>query len=364
MKVVVIGAGVIGASVAFRLMEAGVLVTVLDAGRVGGGTSGCSFAWTNSHRGDAPPEYHALRVASMALFPELKSRFRDAEWFHPSGNLEWGRPGLEENVARLQARGYRAEWIDRHRLLELEPGIDPACVGNAPIAWYPDDGWLDPVAYAGDLLRAAQALGAVLRTGAQVVAIQSAGGRVTGVRLADGGRIGCDAVVNCAGRWSAEVSEAPVFRVPLAPTIGFLVFTPPVASGLQRPVHPPGVNLRPDGAGRLMVQSTDVEPTVGPDAELHPVMPQALEVMRRGAVAVPALRGVEAEAVRRAVRPIPADELPAVGPAPRLEGYYIVVTHSGVTLSPLLGLLVADEVARGNERAELAPFRPGRFLKS
>src|SRR4051812_49254997 len=183
MKVVVIGAGVVGASVAFRLAEAGALVTLLDAGRVGGGTSGCRFAWNNSHRGDVPPEYHALRVASMAIFPELKRQFGNAEWFHQTGNVEWGRPGLEENVRNLQGRGYRAEWIDRHRLLELEPGIDPAAIGNAPIAWYPDDGWLDPVAYAADLLLAAQVYGVVVRTGARVAAVQTANGRATGVRL-------------------------------------------------------------------------------------------------------------------------------------------------------------------------------------
>lgn len=361
MKVVVIGAGVVGSSVAFQLTEAGALVTVLDAGRVGGGTSSCSFAWTNSHRGNVPPEYHALRIGSMAIFPELKRRFAEAEWFHQTGNVEWGRPGLEENVKQLQERGYRAEWIDRHRLLEMEPGIDPAAIGSAPIAWYPDDGWLDPVAYAADMIHAAQAKGAVLRTGARVVAIQTANGHANGVRLEDGSQIGCDMVVNCAGRWSREVTEEPGLRIPLAPTVGFLVFTPPVASGVRRPLHPPGVNLRPDGAGRLMVQSTDVEPSVA-GAELSPAMEQAQEVMRRGAEVIPALRGVRAEAVRSAVRPIPQDELPAVGPVPRMQGYYLVVTHSGVTLSPLLGKLVADEVVNGTERAELATFRPSRFF--
>ncbi|MBV8913505.1 MAG: FAD-binding oxidoreductase, partial [Acetobacteraceae bacterium] len=145
MKVVVIGAGVVGSSIGYRLAEAGAAVTVLDAGRVGGGTSACSFAWTNSHRGDVPVEYHALRVASMRLYPELQRQFGDAPWFHQTGNVEWGRPGLEENVRNLQGRGYRAEWIGRERLLELEPGVDPAAVGDETIAWYPDDGWVDPV---------------------------------------------------------------------------------------------------------------------------------------------------------------------------------------------------------------------------
>jgi glycine/D-amino acid oxidase-like deaminating enzyme len=47
---------------------------------------------------------------------------------------------------------------------------------------------------------------------------------------------------------------------------------------------------------------------------------------------------------------------------PRISGYYLAITHSGVTMSPFLGAAVADEVVRGRQRAELADFRPGRFF--
>ena len=61
-KMIVIGAGVMGASVAYRLAQAGADVTVLEATRIGGGTSGCSFAWTNAHK-KPPKPYHDLNVA-------------------------------------------------------------------------------------------------------------------------------------------------------------------------------------------------------------------------------------------------------------------------------------------------------------
>jgi len=367
MKVVVIGAGVVGSAIAFRLAEAGASVTVLDGGRVGGGTSGTSFAWTNSHHGNVPPEYHALLMASLALFPEVKRQFNDAAWFHPSGCIEWRQRHktwgeLEENVRQLQERGYRAEWISRERLLELEPGIDPEQVGDSPIAWFPDEGWLDPVAYADDMIRAAQGRGAALRTGARVVAIETQNGRATGVRLADGERLACDTVVNCAGRWAREVTDEPGLQIPLAPTVGFMVLTPPVASGVRRPIHSPEVHMRPDGAGRLMVRANDMDEAVTLETRMSPSIGPAEELMRRLGIVIPALRGVAAEAARVTARPIPEDGFPAVGQVPRLDGYYLAVTHSGVTLSPLLGKLVADEVMNGTQRPELARFRPTRFF--
>src|ERR1700730_3835280 len=64
IKTIVIGAGVMGASVAYRLAQAGAAVTVLEATRVGGGTSGISFAWINAHK-KPPKVYHDLNVAGM-----------------------------------------------------------------------------------------------------------------------------------------------------------------------------------------------------------------------------------------------------------------------------------------------------------
>jgi glycine/D-amino acid oxidase-like deaminating enzyme len=269
---------------------------------------------------------------------------------------------LEENVRRLRERGYAAEWITRDRLLAMEPDLDPARIGAAPIAWFPEEGWLDPVPYAGAMIRAAQALGARLHTGARVVGMEIKAGRVTGLRIADGTRFTANMVVNCAGRWADAVSDEPGLQIPLAPTLGFLVFTPPVAVGLRHPLHTPDANLRPDGAGRLMVRANDADALVSNDTPLGPHMPQARQVMRGAARLIPALTGVEAEAVRVAIRPIPQDGFSAVGPVPRIEGYYVAVTHSGVTLSPILAKLVAAEVMHGKACAELAEFRPARFF--
>jgi glycine/D-amino acid oxidase-like deaminating enzyme len=363
---IVVGAGVMGASVAYRLAQAGVEVTVLEAARVGGGTSGISFAWTNAHR-KPPKPYYDLNVGGMKAHAALRDEFGATPWWHGGGSLEWepesGRAAQRDNVTQLLAWGYTAEWIDRRQVHELEPDIDPATIGDAPVAWFPDEGWLDPVVYAHAMLSAAcRRHGATVICGARVVDLISTGDRVAGVRLADGTLHEADMVVNCAGRWTNEVVREAGLHLPLAPTVGFLVLTPPVASSLSRVVRTSVIDARPDGAGRLMLHWNPTDATLRFDSQLSPSMPQARDMVQRARRLMPSIGDVEPEAVRIAIRPIPGDELSAVGPMPRTSGYYLAVTHSGVTMSPFLGAAVADEIVRGQQRPELADFRPARFF--
>jgi glycine/D-amino acid oxidase-like deaminating enzyme len=363
IKTIVIGAGVMGASVAYRLAQAGAAVTVLEATRIGGGTSGISFAWTNAHK-KPPKPYHDLNVAGMKAHLALADEFGATPWWHGGGSLEWeaepDRTAQRENVEQLRSWGYAAEWITLRQVQELEPDIDPAAIGDAPVAFFPEEGWLDPVVYAHAMLSAARLRhGAKVICGARVVDLITAGDRVTGVRIADGTQYEADTVVNCAGRWTNEATRDAGLHLPLAPTVGFLVFTPPVAAALSRVLRTPLIDARPDGAGRLML-ITDM--ALAFDTKLSPSMPEARDLVRRARQLLPSIGEVEPEAVRIAIRPIPADHLSAVGPMPRTSGYYIAVTHSGVTMSPFLGAVAADEIVGGRQRAELAHFRPARFF--
>src|SRR6201996_9236814 len=270
-KMIVIGAGVMGASVAYRLAQSGADVTVLEATRIGGGTSGISFAWTNAHK-KPPKPYHDLNVGGMKAHAALRDEFGATPWWHGGGSLEWepeaDRTAQRENVAQLQSWGYAAEWIDHQRVLELEPDIDPATIGDAPVAYFPEEGWLDPVVYAHAMLSAAQRRhGARIVCGARVTDLTMKGHRVTGVRLADGTRHEADMVINCAGRWTNEAVREAGLHLPLAPTVGFLVFTPPVASSLSRVVRTSVIDARPDGAGRLVLHWNPTDATLSFDTK-------------------------------------------------------------------------------------------------
>src|ERR1700682_1474952 len=131
IKTIVIGAGVMGASVAYRLAEAGAAVTVLEATRIGGGPSGISFAWTNAHK-KPPKRYHDLNVGGMKAHAALRDEFGATPWWHGGGSLEWepepDRAAQRANVEQLQGWGYAAEWIDHKQVRELEPDIDLAII--------------------------------------------------------------------------------------------------------------------------------------------------------------------------------------------------------------------------------------------
>src|SRR4029077_10369990 len=217
-KMIVIGAGVMGASVAYRLAQGGADVTVLEATRIGGGTSGISFAWTNAHQ-KPPKPYHDLNVAGMKAHAALADEFGATPWWHGGGSLEWeaasDRTAQRENIEQLRSWGYAAEWITLRRVQELEPDIDPATIGDAPVAFFPKEGWLDPVVYAHAMLSAARVHhGAKVICGARVVELITAGDRVTGVRVADGTQYEADTVVNCAGRWTNEATRDAGLHLP------------------------------------------------------------------------------------------------------------------------------------------------------
>jgi glycine/D-amino acid oxidase-like deaminating enzyme len=177
--------------------------------RVGGGTSGISFAWTNVHR-KPPKPYHDLNAGGAKAHAALRDEVGAAPWWHGGGSLEWapepGRAAQRENIKQLLSWGYAAEWIDHRQVSEVEPDIDPAAIGDAPVAYFPDEGWLDPVVYAHAILSAARRKhSAKVICGGCVPDMIIKGDRVAGVRLADGMQHEADVVANCAGRWINEV---------------------------------------------------------------------------------------------------------------------------------------------------------------
>lgn len=358
--VLVVGAGCVGANVAYRLAERGATVTVLDTGPPGAGTSGASFAWTNSFN-KTPRDYHDLNVASMEEHAGLAKELGGG-WLHQDGALAWeagaaGVARLRQAVERLTGWGYPIERISPRQARELEPDLHIA-PGVDEVVWTPGEGYVQAVPLIAALLAEAARRGARVSAGERVTAVLRAGSRVRGVSTERGARFEADWVVDCAGVAMGEVARLAGMEVPLDRVPGRLIYTAPVATTLRRPVHAPGCHFRPDGGGRIVLAEVAHDQTwVGDDQSWPPE--RSLAVV---AAHLPALAGARVEAARVGVRPMPRDERPMVGALGGLDGFYVVVSHSGVTLGPLWGRLAAAELLDGTLDPRLIPYRPARFL--
>jgi len=358
--VVVVGAGCVGANVAYRLAERGARVVVLDAGAPGAGTSGASFAWTNSFN-KTPRDYHDLNVASMEEHLQLAKELGGG-WLHQDGALAWetgaaGLARLAQAVERLAAWGYAVERISPRQARELEPDLHiPPRVED--VVWTPGEGYVEAVPFIAALLAEARRRGARVLAGRRVTAVSREGTRVRGVCTEGGDRFEADWLVDCAGVATDENARLAGVAVPLQRVPGRLIYTGPVATTLRRPVHAPGCHFRPDGGGRLVLAEGAHDQVWSEGGEPWPPERSLAAV----AAHLPALAGARVEATRIGIRPMPRDERPMVGGIQGLDGFYVVVSHSGVTLGPLWGRIAAAELLDGTLDPRLAPYRPARLL--
>jgi glycine/D-amino acid oxidase-like deaminating enzyme len=177
-----------------------------------------------------------------------------------------------------------------------------------------------------------------------------------------GGEVQADSVLVCVGPAAGTFLHGlfgvsiPVGRVP-----GLLAVTSPPAQALGRVIHAPGIHLRPDASGGLLLGAGDVDGLITEASSPETAHAVAGQLLERAARVVPAAKDVRLVDARIGVRPMPGDGLTIAGRVPGLANAWMLATHSGVTLGPLLGRLIAGEIVGGAPSPLLAPFRPDRF---
>ncbi len=335
--VAVVGAGLVGAAIAWRLTGAGARVTLFDADAPR--ASEASFGWINASFGN-PPDYVRLRARSIALWHELDLEGLAPRW---TGSLGWeaGGADLRRYVDEYAALGHAIRRVDRAEIERLEPTLaDPP----DEAAYCEREGIIDAGAAAGAFRSAAIAGGArIVRT--RVVKGDG------GLRLADGGPIEAERVVVAAGGGTADLLGLPVRTVS-----GLLARTRPAPFRPRRVVVTPELIVAPAPDGGLIVGGAagGSNPADDPEGVARAVVAKAAALFG-GA-------GLEPAAWKIGHRPMPMDGLPIVGPMPGEPRLYAAVTHSGVTLAPLIAERVTSELLDGEASDLLVPYRPGRFV--
>ena len=359
--IVVIGAGSVGANVAYRLAQRGARVTVVEAGAPGGGTSSASFAWTNAFT-KGPVGYHALNTASMSEHLAIVDELGGGAWHQQHGGIHWrdtpeAQAELRATAERALGWGYPVEVISPRAARALEPDLDiPDEVGE--VFFTPSEGYVEMVPFIGALLAGARSDGATILTHEAVIGIIREGTRVVGVETSRGNRLLADVVVDCAGPTMDKVAKLAGVEIPFDGVPGRLIYTSPIATTLKRTVYAPNGHFRPDGGGRIVLSHGEHDHDIDASKESRDAEISLAAIAEH----LPALQGARVEAVRVGVRPMPRDKYPMVGTVPGLDGFYVVVSHSAVTLGPLWGKIAAAELLDGTLDARLEPYRPARFL--
>ena len=379
-RVVVIGAGIVGAACTWYAAHAGWEVVLVDRDRPGAGaTSRGEGNLLVSDKG-AGAELDLMRL-SRRLWLELGDHLgRDRIELDEKGGLvvatsDAGLAGLRTFAAGQRSAGVDAIDVASPRdLRRLEPLLSDRLPGGV---LYPEDLQVQPVLAADTLVADARLLGARTRFGVDVEAAVTSGGRVVGVRLAGGEVLSADAVVNAAGTWGGEVGARLGAPVPVLPRRGFVLVTEPVGPLVRHKVYTADYVDNVASSDAALQTSTVVESTrggtvligasrerVGYDAGMSP---QVVARLAAGAVEIfPFLRRVDLLRAYRGFRPYCPDHLPVIGPDPRVPGVIHACGHegAGIGLAAATGYLVARYLDGGDmpQDVPVSAFFPDRFV--
>lgn len=362
-RVAVIGVGILGASVGWNLSRHGAKVVLVDAGQPGEGVTNWSFSWVNASNKTTLKSYFDLNVAGMAAHRELARTIGPDSWWYPSGHLRWADdPAAETKL--LKTAEQLANWDYRAEVYtgaEVRRRLEPALTmpSEVPVVFYPDEAWVHGRHLVSRLVGQAVASGAELRSGTAVCDIDTgADGSIQKVALSDGSCLDVNIVVNAAGPSASHIAELIARHLPMRREPGAVTRIDCTQVPVHRAMHAPHVEIRPDGDASVVLHSREIDALIDTDEDPAQLARLLHESARQ---VVPELGNARIAQTRVAHRPIPADGFPSVGAVPSVPGYYEAVSHSGITLGPVIGRLLASEILSGKRNEMLADFRPERF---
>jgi glycine/D-amino acid oxidase-like deaminating enzyme len=363
-RIVVVGAGITGASIAYHLAKRGATVTIVEAMRPGAGATEKSFGWINATFSKRPRAYFDLNQLGIAGWRRLETELGGELKVQWGGSVSWASAGTEthalrDNVRKHQEWGYATHLIDEDRIHQLLPHVAPGEFGAACHCEF--EGAVDPMDAVKAMLRQVREAGAEVKYPNEVTGLKIEGGRVTGIQAGELS-IAAGVVVLACGVVIPHLAEMAGVSVPLKESEGVLVHTRPQPKLIDRVVLAPAIHCRQKLDGRVMVGGQIVAGAGTVSGAVSEPAEFAKRILRDAAQVLPGLRGVAVERVTVGLRVMPVDEYPIVGFASNCPNLYIAATHSGVTLAPVIGQYAALEILDDARVSLLEPYRPSRFI--
>ena len=365
--VAVVGGGVVGFFIAYRLAGMGVPVTLVEQAGPGSGATGNSAGNIQPASGDDDAYKIALGAESLALWrkhlPQIKEtggidyREQDVRYLYAAVNDDEERE-VRRILDDVQAAGLRAEWVDGPTAREIEPRLSPSITGGM---LHQDCIQMDPRLFMAAFANAAEAQGVTIKRQTQAVGLNISGGRVRGIDLQDGSSLECSSVVLATGAWTLKVaSEWLGYDLPVEPYgLQKLHLGLGTAKPLNCAVRWNGVNIvcRKDGlvhaGSRFDPAGFDSQPSAETEREL---LEQVAKIM-------PGFQPSSVESIAAFAASTPA-RIPLVGRLPGIDGIFLAVPSTdGFLMAAALAEMTADLLVNGKthqlmERSPLAQAKP------
>jgi glycine oxidase len=346
--VIIVGAGIIGLSLALALRKRGLSVLVLDKGEPGREASWAAGGMLANCGDETPPALKALAHASAAMYPAFVAEIEDASGIkvdlRSQGTLLFpspdqdpaGIPGAEALPAPLALLEPHLAAHQRGSVFLRERSVCPRSLVEA-------------------VLKAARHRGVEVRHGERAESVDLVEGRANGVTTAKTSYPAA-CIVNCAGAWSGTFGPQ---EIPTRPVKGQMVcFVMPRHDLLEHVVRSPEIYLIPRSDGRLLAGATVEE--AGFDKRTVPATIQALE--SAATLLLPALHDARILSAWAGLRPGTPDCLPILGPT-QTPGYFAATGHfrDGILLAPVTARLLSQLVAGETPEEDLRSFSADRF---
>lgn len=369
---VILGAGVMGTSIAFQLAKrrAGRIV-ILDKDHVGRGGSGRSSALIRMHY-TFPPEVE-MALVSLRIFQNWREMVGAPGDFRQTGFVRivhpHETPRLKVNVEMQQKLGANVELIDRHQLAEMEPDWN---VDEIELAAYePDSGYGDGAGVAGDFLTAAREMGTLYFSRTQATSILLEKGRVTGV-VTDHGTVLSPMVIVAMGPWARPLLRQAGYDVPIEceyHQVAILRNAPEMKGGGCACIDSATATyFRSDAHDKFLVGDFYGTRPVDPDNFPQRASDESLEeIIERACRRVPKLAGAEMMRGVTGVYDSTPDSRPLLGEIPGRPGLHVCAGFSGMgfKISPAIGVVMSELVLDGRATTvDISAFRPNRFAEN
>lgn len=351
-EVVVIGGGVVGASIAFHLNEKGRQVLVVDRGFPGSGTSGATQSWIWVHT-KSPPWYGEFNHLSSLLYPDFRKRIgADIEFQRTGGiSLLFTPADVERAKALVKEQnsvGIEVHLLGRSETLAVEPAVSPEILGAT---FSPVDGNVNSLRLVFTLTKVNQARGVEywMYTGVEGLEMVDGGVRIETQR----GPVLARQVVLCGGPWSAALGKMLDFDLPVRPVRGQVLITEPLAPLIKRTM----VGMRQAVNGEMLIGFSHEEAGFNKGNSLDPILEGARLAQRM----VPALGDAHIVRCFSGLRAMPKDGLPILGTVPGQPNLFVAATHSGFTLAPLVGTLMSELICGDELSVPIERYSISRF---